>query len=48
MVGGSIDVVGAYSTRMSLDLSLGNVRYVPTRQGALLLAGATLGFSLRF
>jgi hypothetical protein len=48
MVGGSIDVLGAWDPRMSLELSAGNLRWVPTRQGALLVAGATVNGTLRF
>ena len=47
MAGGSLDLVGAFSPILSLDLSLGNVRVVPTSQGPLVLGGVTLGLSVR-
>lgn len=47
VVGGSIDFVLAASKTFALDASIGNLRFIPSSEGSLLLFGATLGAQLR-
>ncbi|AUX48126.1 hypothetical protein SOCE26_096560 [Sorangium cellulosum] len=47
-LGASLDVVFALSRSAQLEAQLGNLRWIPTADGALLLVGATFGAGLRF
>ncbi|WP_437675175.1 hypothetical protein [Sorangium sp. So ce131] len=47
-LGASLDVVYALSRAAQLEAQLGNLRWIPTADGALILLGATLGAGLRF
>lgn len=47
-LGASLDLVYALSPGFQLEASLGNLRWVPTGEGSILLLGATLGGALRF
>ncbi|MGK4008563.1 hypothetical protein WMF31_38500 [Sorangium sp. So ce1036] len=48
VLGASLDVVLGLSRSAQLEAHLGNLRWVPTADGSLLLLGATLGAGLRF
>lgn len=47
-LGASLDLVYALAPGFQLEASLGNLRWVPTGEGSILLLGATLGGALRF
>lgn len=47
-VGLAVDVVVALSPALRLEAGLGNLRWVPTGDGSILLLGATVGASYRF
>ncbi|XXX76241.1 hypothetical protein WMF30_52185 [Sorangium sp. So ce134] len=48
VIGASLDVALALSAAVQLEAQLGNLRWVPTGDGSLLLLGATLGAGVRF
>jgi hypothetical protein len=48
VLGASLDVAFALSRSFQLEAQLGNLRWVPTGEGSILLLGATLGGALRF
>ncbi|WP_441290359.1 hypothetical protein ACSRUE_07135 [Sorangium sp. KYC3313] len=48
VLGASLDVALALSPSVQLEAQLGNLRWVPTGDGSLLLVGATLGAGARF
>ncbi len=47
-LGGALDLAISVTQTFQIEARLGNVRWVPTSEGSLLLAGATLGAGLRF
>jgi hypothetical protein len=47
-LGASLDLVYALAPGLQLEASLGDLRWVPTREGSILLLGATVGGALRF
>ncbi|MDI1443136.1 hypothetical protein [Polyangium sp. 6x1] len=47
-IGAALDVVLGISPSLRLDAQLGNLRFVPTDDGTLVLMGATLGVTYRF
>lgn len=48
VLGAAVDLAYAVSRSFQLEAQLGNLRWVPASGGSILLAGATLGGSLRF
>lgn len=48
MLGASFDFIMAITPRVQAEASLGNLRWVPTGDGSILMLGATLGVSFRF
>src|SRR5262249_26278316 len=48
MLGASLDLAFALSPTFSLEARLGNLRWLPGGSGAVLLAGADLGATVRF
>ncbi|WP_437723863.1 hypothetical protein [Sorangium sp. So ce861] len=48
VIGASFDVALALSPSVQLEAQLGNLRWVPTGNGSLLLLGATVGAAARF
>ncbi|WP_437812016.1 hypothetical protein [Sorangium sp. So ce1078] len=48
VIGASLDVALALSPSVQLEAQLGNLRWVPSGDGSLLLLGATLGAGARF
>ncbi|WP_170228759.1 hypothetical protein [Polyangium fumosum] len=47
-IGGALDLVVGLSPALRIDAQLGNLRFVPTEDGTLVLMGATLGMTYRF
>lgn len=48
VLGAAFDLAYALSPSVQLEAQLGNLRWVPTGDGAIVLLGATLGMSVRF
>lgn len=48
VIGGGLDLAFALARSFQLEASLGNLRWVPSSSGSLLVLGATLGATLRF
>jgi hypothetical protein len=46
--GGALDMALSFSPALQLEAHLGNLRIIPTGEGAIVLLGATLGAGLRF
>jgi hypothetical protein len=48
VLGAAFDLAYALSPSFQLEAQLGNLRWVPSSGGSILLVGASLGGSLRF
>jgi hypothetical protein len=47
-VGAALNMMLSYSPSLQLEAQIGNLRWIPTGDGSILLVGATLGAGLRF
>ena len=48
MLGAALDLALALGPSVQLEAQLGNLRWIPASDGAIVLVGATLGVSIRF
>jgi len=48
VLGAALDLALALGPSVQLEAQLGNLRWIPASDGAIVLVGATLGVSIRF